>query len=67
MISNTELCHAGVHLFNIRYWDSALPVLVKLGESVLVRYDPRNLSKVYVAGSDERHSVETLDRLFGRC
>ena len=45
----------GLHLFNIRYWDSVLPVIVKLGESVLVRYDPRNLSKVYVAGSDERY------------
>lgn len=45
----------GLHLFNIRYWDSVLPVIVKLGESVLVRYDPRNLSKVYVAGSDGRY------------
>jgi putative transposase len=45
----------GLHLFNIRYWDSVLPVIVKLGEPVLVRYDPRNLSKVYVAGSDERY------------
>ena len=45
----------GLHLFNIRYWDSVLPVIVKLGESVLVRYDPRNLSKVYVVGSDERY------------
>lgn len=45
----------GLHLFNIRYWDSVLPVIVKLGESVIVRYDPRNLSKVYVAGSDERY------------
>ena len=32
-----------------------LPVIVKLGETVLVRYDPRDLSKVYVAGSDERY------------
>jgi putative transposase len=45
----------GLHLFNICYWDSVLPVIVKLGEPVLVRYDPRNLSKLYVAGSDERY------------
>ena len=45
----------GLHLFNIRYWDSVLPVIVKPGESVLVRYDPRNLSKVYVAGPDDRY------------
>ena len=52
----------GLHLFNIRYWDSVLPVIVKLGESVLVRYDPRNLSKVYVAGSDGRyHRIPLAD------
>ena len=45
----------GLHLFSIRCWDSVLPVIVKLGEAVLVRYDPRNLSKVYVAGSDGWH------------
>ena len=45
----------GLHLFNSRYWDSVLPVIVKPGESVLVRYDPRNLSKVYVAGPDDRY------------
>ena len=52
----------GLHLFNIRYWDSVLPLIVKLGESVLVRYDPRNLSKVYVAGSDQRfHPIPYAD------
>lgn len=45
----------GLHLFNIRYWDAALPAIVKLGDSVLLRYDPRNLSKVYVAGPDRRY------------
>lgn len=45
----------GLHLFNIRFWDSVLPLIAKLGESVLVRYDPRNLSKVYVAGPDGRY------------
>ena len=29
----------GLHLFNIRDWDSVLPVIVKPGESVLVRHD----------------------------
>lgn len=45
----------GLHLFNIRYWDPVLPAIVKPGEPVLVRYDPRNLSKVYVAGPDGRY------------
>ena len=46
----------GLHLFNIRYWDPVLPAIVRPGESVLVRYDPRNLSKVYVAGPDEAYT-----------
>ncbi len=40
----------GLHLFDIRYWDSVLPVIVKLGESALVRYDPRNLSIGFASG-----------------
>lgn len=45
----------GLHLFNIRYWDPVLPAIVRPGEPVLVRYDPRNLSKVYVPGPDGRY------------
>jgi putative transposase len=47
-----KLRRDGLHLFNIRYWDNVLPSIVPLGTSLLVRYDPRNLSKVYVAGPD---------------
>ena len=28
----------GLHLFSIRYWDSVLPVIGKLGEPVLVQF-----------------------------
>jgi len=45
----------GLHLFNVRYWDPVLPAIVRPGESVLVRYDPRNLSKIYVAGPDDTY------------
>ena len=45
----------GLHLFNIRYWDSSLPTIGRLGESVLIRYDPRNLSKIYVARQDGQY------------
>jgi putative transposase len=45
----------GLHLFNIRYWDPVLPAIVRPGESVMVRYDPRNLSKIYVAGPDDSY------------
>lgn len=44
-----------LHLFNVRYWDPVLPAIIRPGESVLVRYDPRNLSKVFVAGPDDTY------------
>jgi putative transposase len=50
-----KLRRDGLHIFNIRYWDNVLPSIVPLGTSLLVRYDPRNLSKVYVAGPDRRY------------
>ncbi|MEO8250645.1 MAG: Mu transposase C-terminal domain-containing protein [Burkholderiales bacterium] len=52
----------GLHLFHIRYWDAVLPSIAALGEPMLVRYDPRNLSKVYVAGPDSRfHPIPYAD------
>jgi putative transposase len=49
-----KLRRDGLHLFNFRYWDNVLPSIVPLGAAVLVRYDPRNLSKVFVVGPDKR-------------
>jgi putative transposase len=45
----------GIHLFNIRYWSERLPLLAKPRESMIVRYDPRNLSRVFVLGYDKRY------------
>jgi len=50
-----KLQRNGLHLFSIRYWDNLLPSIMKLGELTMVRYDPRNLSKVYVMGPDRRY------------
>ena len=50
-----KLRRDGLHLFNIRYWDNVLPSIVQLGAKVLVRYDPRNLSRVFVCGPDRRY------------
>jgi putative transposase len=39
----------GIQMFGIHYWDSALsPVAGRSTEKYLVRYDPRDLSHVYV-------------------
>lgn len=50
-----KLRRDGLHLFNIRYWDNVLPSITQLGTPIIVRYDPRNLSKVYVMGPDQHY------------
>jgi putative transposase len=45
----------GIHLFNIRYWSERLPLLARPHESVIVRYDPRNLARVFVLGYDKQY------------
>jgi putative transposase len=46
----------GIHLWNIRYWDSVLsPWAGRLAHPLLVKYDPRNLSRIYVRDPDGRH------------
>ncbi|ABM40102.1 integrase, catalytic region (plasmid) [Polaromonas naphthalenivorans CJ2] len=50
-----KLRRDGLHVFNIRYWDNVLPAIVQLGAPLTVRYDPRNLSRIYVVGPDKRY------------
>lgn len=50
-----KLRRDGLHLFNIRYWDNVLPSIVGLGSPVIVRYDPRNLARVFVQGPDKKY------------
>lgn len=39
----------GIRLFNIRYWDNVLSAMVgRIKEPMLVKYDPRNLERVYL-------------------
>lgn len=46
----------GIHFCNIRYWDSVLsPWAGRLKQLLLVKYDPRNLSRVYVRDPNGRH------------
>jgi putative transposase len=42
----------GLTLFGIRYWDNILPTLVRAKDKLLLRYDPRNLAKIYVEGAN---------------
>jgi putative transposase len=45
----------GLQLFNLRYWSDALPALVRRDEPLLVRYDPRDLSRLYVKAPDHSY------------
>lgn len=46
----------GIHLFNIRYWDNVLsPWAGRLKKPLLVKYDPRNLSRVYAQDPSGQH------------
>ncbi|MGA9766417.1 MAG: Mu transposase C-terminal domain-containing protein [Rhodomicrobium sp.] len=46
----------GVSLFGIKYWDSVLSVWAGISEQkFVVRYDPRDLSAVYVQSADEHY------------
>lgn len=42
----------GVHLFGLRYWDDVLSPLAGRLCKIRVRYDPRDLSTVYVEAPD---------------
>jgi putative transposase len=56
----------GFRLFNIRYWSDALVALLGRHEQkLMVRYDPRDLSRVWVRRPDGRH-VEARYKNLGR-
>jgi putative transposase len=56
----------GFHLFNIRYWSDALVKLLGRHEQkLMVRYDPRDLSHVWIRRPDGRH-VEARYKNLGR-
>ncbi|MGA7930650.1 MAG: Mu transposase C-terminal domain-containing protein [Candidatus Sulfotelmatobacter sp.] len=46
----------GIHFHRIRYWDNVLsPWAGRLKESLSVKYDPRNLSRLYVLDPKGKH------------
>ena len=56
----------GFHLFNIRYWsDSLVKFLGRHEQKLMVRYDPRDLSRVWIRRPDGRH-VEARYKNLGR-
>ncbi len=61
-----QLRRDGIHLFGIRYWSPALSQDVGRSEQrLMVRYDPRDLSTVFVRRTNG-HFVEARYRSLGR-
>jgi putative transposase len=46
---------SGLHLFNVQYWSDALPAIVRRRAPLLIRYDPHDLSKIYVKAPDHSY------------
>jgi putative transposase len=49
------LLRGGVQLNKIHYWSDVLPTLVKRHEPLVVHYDPRDLSRIYVKAPDHSY------------
>ena len=40
----------GIHLERLRYWSDALPAIAKYKDKLVARYDPRDMSRIFVRG-----------------
>ncbi|MBV9489902.1 MAG: transposase, partial [Verrucomicrobia bacterium] len=46
----------GIQMFNLHYWDNVLsPLAGRSSEPVLIKYDPRNLSRIFYRDADGRY------------
>jgi putative transposase len=54
-IEYRTLQRGGVQLNKIHYWSDVLPTLVKRDEPLVVHYDPRDLSRIYVKAPDHSY------------
>jgi putative transposase len=56
-IVHRKLQRNGLYFERIRYWADVLPALAQPRESLLVRYDPRDLSRLYALAPDKTYQV----------
>jgi putative transposase len=54
-IEYRTLQRGGVQLNRIHYWSDVLPTLVKRDQPLVVHYDPRDLSRIYVKAPDHSY------------
>ncbi len=55
-MQHRQLHRTGLQLFNLRYWSDALPTFVRRDEPLLIRYDPRDMSKIFVKAPDQSYA-----------
>jgi putative transposase len=57
-VTRRRLQRNGLFFEKIRYWSNILPTIAQPREPLIVRYDPRDLSHLFVMGKDMRyHSI----------
>jgi len=54
-VERRKFWRSGIQLHNIHYWSDVLPTLAHLGDELIVRYDPRDLSRLYVLGPGRQY------------
>jgi putative transposase len=54
-VTRRRLQRNGLHFQRIRYWSAILPAIAQPLEPLVVRYDPRDLSRLYVLGPDRHY------------
>lgn len=54
-IERRQIRREGISLHSVSYWSDVLRVWVGVPEKMIVRYDPRNLSRIYLLGPDGRY------------
>jgi putative transposase len=61
-VIHRKLQRNGLYFERIRYWADVLPVIAQPREPLLIRYDPRDLSKLYVLGPHHHyHAIPYAD------
>lgn len=61
-VIHRKLQRNGLYFERIRYWADVLPTIAQPREPLLIRYDPRDLSKLYVLGPHHHyHAIPYAD------
>lgn len=54
-IEHRQIRREGIALHSVLYWSDLLRLWIGVPQKMIVRYDPRNLSRIYLLGPDGRY------------